>query len=415
MQENTQKKYYIKTFGCQANEADSNTMAGILEALDFQPYLTNPDERKNQIDEVNERDFLLNALPNCDLVIVNTCSVRQKSEDKVYGLGKIIKELKDNGKKIPFMVMSGCMVGSVTGERKRYEFDELRTKTPWVDLYINPSQIWDLPNYLAENHILSAWAMQKYKQQDVMPKATANKTAFVNISQGCDNFCTFCVVPYSRGKELSRTQEDIIREIKHLVLRGVSDVMLCGQNVNSWGLSVGEKFRLRSGSSDKIPFADLLRAVTAIEGIEKVSFISSNPFDFTQDLIDTLKNPKISNYLHIAVQSGNNEILKKMNRRHTVEEFIDLVNKIKDVRPDMEIGTDIIVGFPGESREQFMDTVALFEKIPFNVAFISKYSTRKGTFAIKNMTDDVSASEKTWRHTHLNHIWRTNKPSRVSV
>jgi tRNA-2-methylthio-N6-dimethylallyladenosine synthase len=415
MLENAVKKYYIKTFGCQANEADSNTMAGILEALDFQPFLATAADRMQSVDEANEHEFLLHSLPQCELVIINTCSVRQKSEDKVYGLGKVVKELKDSNQDIPFMVMSGCMVGSVTGERKRYEFDELRKKTPWVDLYINPSQVWDLPNFLAKHNILSDWALQKFDRSQILPKHQPHKTAFVNISQGCDNFCTFCVVPYSRGKEVSRSKVDIVREVRYLALRGVTDVMLCGQNVNSWGLTVGEKFRLRSGSSEKIPFADLLRTVTEIDGIKKVSFISSNPFDFTQDLIETLANPKISNYLHIAVQSGNNDILQKMHRRHTVEEFINLTEKIRKVRDDIEFGTDIIVGFPGETHEQFMDTVKLFEKVPFNVAYIAMYSPRKGTFATKNLIDDVPSHEKKWRSAYLNDFWKKTKPSRKTA
>ena len=359
-------KYYIKTFGCQANEADSNTMAGILE-------------------------------------------------DKVYGLGKIIKQLKDGERKLPYIVMSGCMVGSVTGERKRAEFEELRKKTPWADLYINPTQVWDLPNFLRKSNVLSEWAMQKYNAGEVVPKTEGKTQGFVNISNGCDNFCTFCVVPYSRGKETFRTKEEILREVRHLALRGITEVMLCGQNVNSWGLSVGEKFKLRAGGDQKLPFADLLRAVAEIEEIKKISFISSNPFDFTQDLIEVLKNPKISNYLHIAVQSGNNDVLKRMNRRHKIEDFLALVEKIKLAKPEIELGTDIIVGFSGETREQFMDTVKLFETIAFNVAFISMYSTRKGTVAQKTFTDDVPLVEKKWRSAYLTKIWQKSKKVSANV
>ncbi len=401
-------KYYIKTFGCQANEADSNTMAGILEALDFEQL------KPFEIAE-NEKEALLDLLPRLDLFIVNTCSVRQKSEDKVYGLGKIIKKLKDRGEKLPYIVMSGCMVGSVTGERKRTEFEELRKKTPWVDLYINPTQIWDLPNFLHKNNILSEWAMQKYNAGEVVPKTEGKTQGFVNISNGCDNFCTFCVVPYSRGKETFRTKEEILREVRHLALRGITEVMLCGQNVNSWGLSVGEKFKLRAGGDQKLPFADLLRAVAEIEEIKKISFISSNPFDFTQDLIEVLKNPKISNYLHIAVQSGNNDVLKRMNRRHKIEDFLALVERIKLAKPEIELGTDIIVGFPGETREQFMDTVKLFEKIIFNVVYISMYSARKGTVAQKTFTDDVPLVEKKWRSAYLTKIWQKSKKVSANV
>lgn len=397
------KTYHIKTFGCQANEADSNTLAGLLESLDFEPL---------DLDTTNlgEREVLLTALPQTDLFIINTCSVRQKSEDKTYGIGKSISELKKANQPIPYIVMAGCMVGSVTGQRKRYQKDELRKKTPWVDLYINPSQISSLPNFLYEDKVVSEWAFKKFQPDTVMPKHSAGKQAFVNISFGCDNFCTFCVVPYSRGKEISRTKEEIIREIRHLILRGVSEVVLCGQNVNSWGLSVSEKFKIRTGSTQKLPFADLLRNISKIDELTKISFISSNPFDFTQDLIDAIRHPKISNYMHIAAQSGNNEMLTKMNRRHSAEEYVQLIKNIKGVKPEAEFGTDIIVGFPGETRAQFMDTVKLFETIPFSVAYISMYSVRKGTHAQKNFADDIDLSEKKWRSAYLTDVWKKTKP-----
>lgn len=395
------KKYYIKTFGCQANTADSNTMAGMLEALGFEAI---PEPKSTK-----EYDAMMEVFKDCDLFIMNTCSVRQKSEDKVYGMGKILKEAKLKYGKSPYVVISGCMVGSATGERQRIEFSELKKKTSWANLYMNPSQLFDLPNLLKEAGQLGEWAEKKLDMAEIAPKVTEKNHAYVNISYGCDNFCTYCVVPYSRGKEISRTKEEILREIKHLITRGITEITLCGQNVNSWGLSVSEKFHLRMGSSHKLPFVDLLNGILELPEITKLDFISSNPFDFTQDLIDTLKNPKIGNYLHIAVQSGNNEVLKAMNRRHTIEEFIDLYGRIKQVRPDMEIGTDIIVGFPGETEDQFMDTVNLFDKLHFNVAFIAMYSTRKGTYAQKNLVDDVPAVEKKRRHAHLTKVWKKSK------
>ncbi|PIW36962.1 MAG: hypothetical protein COW24_02615, partial [Candidatus Kerfeldbacteria bacterium CG15_BIG_FIL_POST_REV_8_21_14_020_45_12] len=327
----------------------------------------------------------------------------------VYGLGKVIKELQDKKKKIPFTVMSGCMVGSGMGERKRYDIEELRKKTPWVNLYIAPSQTSQLAELLHESGVLSDWAKQKVGKKAGKTKNGIITSALVNVSHGCDNFCTFCVVPYARGREVSRPEEEILKEIKHLILRGAKEVTLCGQNVNSWGLTVAKKFKTRTGSAQKLPFADLLRKICEIEGLEKINFISSNPFDFTQDLIDATQNPKVANYLHIAVQSGNNEVLKNMGRRHTVEEFVALIDRLKKARPGVEIGTDIIVGFPGETREQFMDTVKLFEKVFFNVAFISIYSGRKGTAAYKNLVDDVSLKEKKWRHAYLTNVWKKTK------
>jgi tRNA-2-methylthio-N6-dimethylallyladenosine synthase len=390
------KKYLIKTFGCQANVADSNTMAGILEALGFESTT---------------------SVKDSDVFIVNTCSVRQKSEDKVYGIGKLFKSLKNEEgdseltvrTKKPFTIMAGCMVGSVTGDRQRYAFEELKTRTPWVDEYINPSQVTTIPQLLQKSGILDEWAVQKFDPQNAVAVQDNPTHVFVNISYGCDNFCTFCVVPYARGPEVSRSEADILKEINHLAQRGFTEVTLCGQNVNSWGLNMTEKFEIRTGDDKKIPFADLLRKVHEIEGIEKIGFISSNPFDFTNDLIEAIKLPKISNYLHIAVQSGNNDILKKMNRRHTVEDFISLSKALKKAKPNLELGTDIIVGFPSETEEQFMDTVELFKKIKFNVAFISIYSPRKGTPAEKFFKDDVPLKEKKRRHAVLTEVWKETK------
>lgn len=382
------KKYHIITYGCQANIADSNVYAGILEALGFEEVF---------------------AISEADLVVINTCSVRQKAEDKVYGLGKELKRISDSGKPLPFVVMAGCMVGSVTGDRQRYEFEVLKKKTPWVSAYLNPSQILELPRILGENKVIGDWALQKLNLNEVLAKQPDKNSAFVNISYGCDNFCTFCVVPYARGKEVSRPKEHILAEISHLAKQGISHITLCGQNVNSWGLDMKTKFAVRAGSDDKLPFADLLREVHEIVGIEKISFISSNPFDFTEDLIQALKLPKMDNYLHMAVQSGNNEVLKRMNRRHTIEDFYALVDRIKEVKPDIVLGTDIIVGFPGETYDQFMDTVELFKKVKFKVAFISIYSVRKGTPADKFYEDDVPLKEKKRRHAELSKVWKANK------
>lgn len=177
---------------------------------------------------------------------------------------------------------------------------------------------------------------------------------------------------------------------------------------------MSEKFEIRAGGDQKIPFAELLREIHDLPQVTKIDFLSSNPFDFTQDLIETLRLPKISNYLHIAVQSGNNEVLKRMNRRHTIEDFVALTRLIKQAKPSVEFGTDIIVGFPGETREQFMDTVELFKTVPFNVAFISIYSARKGTPAEKFFGDDVSLTEKRWRHSYLNSIWKETKPKETN-
>ncbi len=405
------KKYYIQTYGCQANIKDSQIMAGVLEALGF--------EKTNQYFDA-------------DIVIINTCSVRQKAEDKIYGWGvkfpknsqKLSKkqkaeEQKTSGKtKRPIVFVTGCMIGSAKGERQRIILNKLEKKLSWADYLLAPEEEYRIPNILVKEGLVDEWTAKALNLNRLVDDVKYNpeldnetEWAYVNISTGCDNFCTYCVVPYSRGKEISRGKNDILDEINHLVEKGYKNIMLVGQNVNSWGLDHKTKFELRAGSKHKIPFAQLLRDVHSIDGVEKINFISSNPFDFTQDLVETLALPKIDKYLHIAVQSGDNEILKKMNRRHTVEEFKNLIADIRKVVPDMKFGTDIIVGFPSETEDQFMKTVELIKEIKFSVAYIAMYSPREGTIAERKMKDDVPLKEKKRRHAYITKVFNENKPS----
>ncbi|NMB91309.1 MiaB/RimO family radical SAM methylthiotransferase [candidate division WWE3 bacterium] len=397
------KKYYIKTFGCYANEVDSDVIAGFLEDIGFKELKAL--NFKNEIEEITY------VLKNADLFIVNSCSVRQKSEDKVYGLGRIIsnyKKEKEEGKRA-CVFLTGCVVGSALGERKRYSLEELKKKTRNYDYLFTSNDLKSFIRGLKEFNLINGVEIDGHEVSNMKRRKRGNEHAFVNVSYGCDNFCSYCVVPYSRGGEVSRTKEDILREIECLIKNGVKEVTLCGQNVNSWGLSKNEKTKIRAGSRKKLPFTSLLKEVCSIKELNKVDFISSNPFDFTRDLVTALKEPKISNYIHIAVQSGNNEILKAMNRRYSAEEFIRLTEEIRKVRPGIEIGTDLIVGFPGETERQFMDTVKLVKKVGFAVAFISMYSPRKGTYAQMNLKDDVSTKEKKWRHMYLTEVWKKTK------
>ena len=395
----TEKKYYIKTFGCYANEVESDVVAGILEKLGF-TELKLP-KVKNEVEEIW---YVLN---NADVLVVNSCSVRQKSEDKVYGLGKIIADYKKEHRKKAKVFLTGCIVGSALGERKRFSFEELKKKTNNYDGYYAPGDSKSFLKLLKEFKLVSP--LKKIELKKIEKRQTDKIHSFVNVSFGCDNFCSYCVVPYARKEEVSRSEKDILQEIRCLVKNGTTEVTLCGQNVNSWGLSKSEKLKIRAGSKKKLPFADLLRKVHDISGLERIDFISSNPFDFSQDLVDVIKLPKISNYIHIAVQSGNNEILKSMNRRHTIEEFLDLLKRIRKVKPDVELGTDLIVGFPGETRKQFMDTVRLVKKAKFAVAFIAMYSPRKGTYAEMKLKDNVPAKEKKWRHMYITKVWKKTK------
>lgn len=384
------KKYFITTFGCQANIRDSENLSGMLEALGLEES---------------------NSLEYSDLILINTCSVRQASEDKVYGLANKIKKLKTQNPQLR-TVLTGCLVGSATSGRPRLGLDLLKRKMSWVDHYLNINELTSLPTYLLNSGFVDEWAVKA-----VISPATAgwkpkdgdhDGTAYINISQGCDNFCTFCVVPYARGKEVSRSQEDILKEVGHAARQGFKQVMLLGQNVNSWGLEPKTKLLSRKRIG-QIPFSDLLRKVHEIEGIEKIKFITSNPFDFTPDLVETLKLPKIDRYLHLPVQSGDDEVLKRMGRRHKRQDYLELVDEIRTAVPEIELGTDIIVGFPGETEEQFMNTVELIKKVKFNVAFISIYSPRPGTVGAKLYKDDVSRAEKRRRHAFLTQVWQESK------
>lgn len=395
--------YYIKTYGCQANYADTQKIAGLLDLLGFDELII-PKFK-------TEKEEFKYVLTHSDVFIINSCSIRQKSEDKVYGIGKSVKEvLGDKKRKKPLIILSGCIVGGTLGERKRNEPYILKKKTGWVDIYLGTDKIGFFPQIISEAGLFKA-NRRTLDLASITPKINISnpKHAYVNISTGCDNFCSYCVVPYTRGKEISRTKEEIIKEIENLVEKGVEEVTLCGQNVNSWNLAYDEKFKIRMGSNKKLPFVDLLKTIHKIEKIKKIDFISSNPFDFTEDLVEALTLPKISNYIHIAVQSGNDKVLKDMNRRYSSKEFVDLIGKIRKVRPGIEVGTDVIVGFPGETKKQFMDTVNLVKKLKFNVAFISMYSPRKGTLADSKMKDDVSRDEKKRRLAHITKVWKDSK------
>lgn len=325
-------KYFIKTFGCQANEADSERIAGLYQRKGFKPAKT---------------------LEEAEVVIINTCSVRESAENRVYGLIHKLTERhgKEHGK-TQKIVLAGCML--------RYGITTLRKKLPEVDEFLRMEDYsFDLPSVREEK-----------------------KTALVPIMEGCNQFCSYCVVPYARGREKSRPFEEIVCEVEELVRRGYKEVTLLGQNVNSYEPS----------------FAKLLRRLHEIRGLERIKFLTSNPWDLTDEIIQLIKLPKIEKYLHLPVQSGDDKILKKMNRPYTAKQYLSLIAKIRKQIPDIKIGTDIIVGFPGETKKQFENTVKLCQEVGFVKAYIAKYSPRPGTAAFK-LKDDVSPEEKKkrWR------------------
>jgi len=323
------------------NEADSERISAVLEKKGY---------------------LLASRIELANLVIINSCSVRESAENRVFGLVNNMSKLK----KLPHIILTGCMVGSAREERRRYSLRELKKKLPQVAEFKLIRELIDLK---------------------VFPKRKEKVSALIPIMKGCDNFCSYCVVPYGRGKEKSISSDEILCEIKRLVKDGCKEVVLLGQNVNSYGND-------KTGKS----FANLLRKVHGVKGIEKISFLTSNPWDLSNEIIKVMKLSKIDRYLHLPVQSGDDKILKKMNRPYKVKDYLNLVKKIGKKIPDIKIGTDIIVGFPGETKKQFENTVKLCKEVGFDRAFVNRYSPRKGTAAFK-LKDDVSPSEKKrrWR------------------
>jgi len=375
------QSYFIVTYGCQMNELDSERIAGGLEKKGYKRA---------------------ESYKSADLVIINTCSVRQSAEDRVLGLVNNLKKLKINSTspslpageaglrgarrpKSPKIVVTGCML--------RYTTHRLKKILPDVEEFIPIEEL--IPENLSSKFYVRG----------------SKTNAYVSIMRGCDNFCTYCVVPYSRGRERSRPIEEIYYEVKELVKRGYKQIMLLGQNVNSYHKSSrleARGSRLRKELKNlkkkyKNNFAVLLALLHSIKGLEKISFITSNPHDMTKGIIRAMSLPKIDKHLHLAVQSGDDDILRRMNRKYTVKRFLQLIKEIREQIPDIKISTDIIVGFPGETKKQFENTVKLCKKVDFCKAYINKYSPRLGTAAYK-MEDNIPIAEKKRRWKVLDNL-----------
>lgn len=341
-------------------------------------------------------------------VVINTCMIRQTAEDRVTGL---VKNVAKSQKVKPKIVITGCMVGMATRDESGKYIKDLRKRMPEVDEFLPLEEVGF--NYPAlRSDVTHSW---------------------VPISNGCNNFCTFCVVPFTRGREISRPFSDILEEIRDLAKNGCIEVTLLGQNVNSYGADLVKKdakgYKLPNGRTVKpvivkhlnrfrIPtlFPYLLEEVCKIKGIGTVKFISSNPWDFSEELINVIsKNKKIDRNIHLAVQSGDDQVLKRMNRWYTAKDYIRLVKKIKAKVKGAQISTDIIVGFPGETEEQFQNTVKLAKVAKFIYGYVSKYSSRPNTTATKAFTDDVPHAEKDRRFEILDAIINSNNNARSAV
>ena len=364
------KCYCIYTYGCQMNVHDSENIAAIMEDMGY--------IRCDDMDDAN-------------VVILNTCAIRENAHNKVMGMLGRVKHLKETRNDI-VTIFCGCMA------QEEEIANELRLKYSWVDIVMGTHNIHKLPLYMEEifktnKEEIEVFSIEGDVIEGVPVKRDSKYKAWVNIMYGCDKFCTYCIVPYTRGKQRSRMPIDIINEVKDLVTNGYQEVTLLGQNVNAYGKDLNINYTM----------ANLLEDV-ALTGIPRVRFVTSHPWDFTLDMIEVISRyDNVMPYIHLPLQSGSSEILRKMGRRYTKEEYKELFYKIKEMIPNVAITTDIIVGFPGETKENFQDTIDLVNELKYDLAYTFIYSPRVGTPA-SVMKDSTSLEEKKARLLELNDL-----------
>ncbi len=367
-------KYYITTMGCQLNENDSEKLAGIVESMGF--------EKTEKLEEA-------------DLVIYNTCCVRENAEERLFGkLGELKKQKEEKG---TIIAIGGCMMqepAMLEKIKKSYNYTDIVFGTHTLHKFEE-----DLKKVLENGKkVRDVIDIDGEVIEDLPIKRNDNFKASVTIMYGCNNFCSYCIVPYVRGRERSRAPEKILEEVEMLAKEGYKEITLLGQNVNSYN------------GRENYKFANLLNDVCKIDGIERVRFISPHPKDFTDDVIEAIaNNPKIARVLHLPLQSGSSAVLKKMNRKYTKEQYLKLVDKIKTRIPDVVLSTDIIVGFPGETEEDFEDTLDVVRKVNYEQVFMFIYSRREGTIADK-MENQIPEEIKHKRFDRLKELF----DSRVS-
>lgn len=369
-----QRRVYIETMGCQMNVYDSERM---FETLAQHNY--------SATDRVEQ----------ADLILLNTCSIRDKVEHKVVSMLGALRKLKDHN---PDLILG------VTGCVAQQEGDKLLKKVPYLDLVLGPDQIGNLPevvqNARDKQHRSAATEFvnrKDYEFPEVSPPADGRITSFITVMKGCNKVCAFCIVPFTRGREVSKPSAQIIREVQMLVQSGVREVTLLGQNVNSYG-----KDRVkRDGTSDELDFSQLLAAVHEIEGLKRIRFTTSHPMDCTDSLIEAFATlPKLVPFFHLPIQSGSEKVLRDMRRHHGVDDYLARIARLRALVPDMAMSTDIIVGFPGETEEDFQLTLDLLEKVRYSSIFSFIYSARPGTKAME-LLDDTPLSVKKARLTRL--------------
>lgn len=364
------KKYFLRTYGCQMNVHDSEEIKAILENLGY----TETDE-----------------LENSDIVVLNTCAIRENAHDKVFGYLGRCKHLKATTKKDLIVCIGGCMA------QEEVVVNELKTKHPYVDIIFGTHNIHELATMIKnvgkERQDIKVYSIEGNVYENIDYKRDSKITAWVNIMYGCDKFCTYCIVPYTRGKQRSRRACEIVREVEKLVSEGYQEVTLLGQNVNAYGKDL----------ENEMTFAGLLEAV-AKTNIPRVRFVTSHPWDFTDEMITTIaKYPNIMPYIHLPLQSGSSRILKLMGRRYTKEEYLELFDKMKKKIPGVAISTDIIVGFPGETESDFKETLEVVKHCKYDGAYTFIFSPRVGTPAA-SMPDDTPLKEKEDRLHRLNEL-----------
>ena len=364
------KKCFLRTYGCQMNEHDSENIRGILTFLGY---------------------TFTEVMEDADLVILNTCSIRENAHNKAYGFLGRIKHLKET-KKDMVVGLCGCMA------QEEIVVKTIMAKYPFVNFVVGTHNFYNLPKILEKNEVENKQQVEVYSREgnlvEDLPVIRDNKyKAYVNIIYGCDKFCTYCIVPYTRGRQRSRKKEDIIKEVEELVKDGYMEVTLLGQNVNAYGKDLYPDYSM----------AELLEDVAKTK-IPRIRFMTSHPWDFTDKMIDVIaKYDNIMPSVHLPVQSGSNKILKLMGRRYSREEYLTLFHKMKEKIKNVAISTDIIVGFPGEDEDDFLETLKLVKECKYDNAFTFIYSKRDGTPACK-LKDDVSLQDKEKRLYRLNDV-----------
>jgi len=359
------KKLYIKTWGCQMNEYDSQKMAELLDST----------HGLSMVEEAEQ----------ADVILLNTCSIREKAQEKVFHQLGRWKNLKDKNPDL-LIGVGGCVASQ--------EGNSIRQRAPFVDMIFGPQTLHRLPEMINQlqhsNNPIIDISFPEIEKFDRLPEPKAEgASAFVSIMEGCSKYCTFCVVPYTRGEEVSRPLDDVLYEIAQLAEQGVREVNLLGQNVNA--------YRGETHDGSICRFADLVRLVATVDGIDRIRYTTSHPVEFTDDIIEAYKDvPELVNHLHLPVQSGCDRILTQMKRGHTAIEYKSQIRRLKKARPDLSMSSDFIIGFPGETDEDFMDTMNLIKAIDFDLSFSFIYSARPGTPAA-DLPDDISDAVKKQR------------------